>query len=145
MQIKEILANFNEQLNDFFNEKRKNKPITFQVDWRNEQFDIPIIDMQESYWYLEDDGTIVFRINDDIGVYDEYRLKIGTLNEFKVELEEFLKRNGNEEQETNEDEIKNNFFFYTSDDGFSGSYWLVNDFTFIDDGDKVIIKINDWG
>ena len=148
MQIREILKDFNKQLKDICNEENMNKPITFQVDWRCEQFNVPIIDMQESYWYFEDDGTIVFRINDDIGVYDEYRLKIGTLKEFQTELETFLKMNGDEEQEANgecEDEIKDNFFFYTADDGYSGSYWLVSDFAFIDDDDKIIIKINDWG
>lgn len=148
MKIKEILKEFNKQLKNICNEENMNKPIAFQVDWRCEQFNVPIIDMQESYWYFEDDGTIVFRINDDIGVPNEYRLKIGTLKEFQTELEEFLKRNGDEKQEADgecEDEIRNNFFFYTSDDGYSGSYWLVSDFAFIDDDDKIIIKINDWG
>lgn len=143
MEIKEILKEFNKQLNDFFNEERKNKPIAFQVDWRCEEFNEPIVDMNWSYWYFEDDGTIVFRIND---IYDDVGLHNGSLIEFKNEFNEFLKEFGNTEQGECDTNIKDTFFFFTEDeDHLGGSYWAVNDFNFIDDGDKVIIKINDWG
>lgn len=146
MQIKEILTNFGKQLNDIYNEETKNKPIAFQVYWRCEQLNKPIIDMRESYWYFEDDGTIVFRINDTTGTECDYELKTGTFQEFKSNFDEFLKQNGDTEQGKCDSEIENNFFFFTEDyDGLSGSYWLVSDFTFIDDDDKIIIKINDWG
>ena len=146
MQIKEILKEFNKQLKDICNEKTENKPIAFQVDWRCEQLNEPIIDMRESYWYFEDDGTIVFRINDTTGIDCDYEFNTGTLQEFKSDLDEFLRQNGDREQGECDSDIENNFFFFTEDyDGLSGSYWWVSDFAFIDDGDKVIIKINDWG
>ena len=143
MKIKEILKEFNKQLNDFFNEETENKPISFQVDWRCEQFDEDIVDMNHSYWYFEDDGTIVFRIND---IYNDVKLHDGTLKEFKDDFDNFLKDFGDTEQGECENEIEDNFFFFTEDEDYlGGSYWLVSDFAFINDDDKVIIKINDWG
>ena len=41
--------------------------------------------------------------------------------------------------------MKPTIIFTEDEDHLGGSYWAVNDFNFIDDGDKVIIKINDWG
>lgn len=145
MKIGKILKKFEKETRNTLNEANKNKPITFQVDWRYEQFDVQKIDMTESYWYFEDDGTIVFRINDNIGVDDDYKLKTGTFQEFKKDLERFLKENGDKEQGECDSEIENTFFFYTADeDGLSGSYWRVSEFAIIKDDDKVIIKINDF-
>ena len=86
----------------------------------------------------------MFRINDNIGSDDKYEVKIGTLQEFKDELNNFLIEFGEIEQGECEKEIQDNFFFYTNDDGYSGSYWCVDDFGFIVNDNEVIIQINDW-
>ena len=143
MRIKDILKDFSTELNKICTEENKHKPIKFEVDWRSTKYNTNTIDMGESYWYFEDDGTIVFRINDDIGVDDEYKLKTGTLQEFQKNLEVFLDDYGNKEQSEYLDmeEAKDIFYFYTAD----GSYWVVSDFRFIIDEMSILIKINDWG
>lgn len=69
MKIKEVLKPFVEDLNsflDFFGDKEQegiddniNGEIYIMID--DNYF---LVDMKDSYWYHEDDGTIVFRVND---------------------------------------------------------------------------------
>lgn len=145
MKIKEILKQFNKELNKICTEENQHKTIAFKVTWRSTKYTTNIIDMNESYWYLEDDGTIVFRINDDIGVDDEYKLKTGTLIEFKNDLNRFLRDYGDEDQIDYLDidmiEAKDIFYFYTAD----GSYWVAEEFQFIIKESCIIIDITDWG
>ena len=146
MKIRAILDDFSKMINSICNEETKHLPVTFQVNWRDTNFNEPVIDMRESYWYFEDDGTIVFRIND---TDENTELNTGTLIEFKQELDNFLDENGNKDQM--EDGVIDNyevidaFYFFTKEDALSGSYWYVSHFALYNDGDKIIIAIEDWG
>lgn len=153
MKIKDILKNFQKQINNVISEENKYKPIAFAVDWKNKYFVEPKIDMQDSYWCFEDDGTIVFRINDVTGLnideYNEYEPSTSTFIEFKQELDNFLNAYGNYDQEEDgcidNDDIIGAFYFFTADSRTSGSYWYVHSFQIINDDNKIIISINDWG
>ena len=145
MKIRAILNDFEKRVKNVLNEENKNKPIVFEIVWRNETFTVAVIDMEQSYWYFEDDGTIVFRINDTL---EDTKLKTGTFSEFKKELDNFLLEYGDIDQlkdgNIDNTEVINTFYFFTKDDKYSGSYWNVDDFAIYDDGDKIIIQINDF-
>ena len=146
MKIRAILNNFSKRVNSVYSEQTKHLPVTFQVNWRDSDFNEPIIDMRESYWYFEDDGCIVFRIND---TDEDNQLNIGTFGEFKQELDNFLDEFGDKDQM--EDGVIDNyevvdaFYFFTKEDALSGSYWYVSEFKIYNDGDKITIAIEDWG
>lgn len=70
MKVKDILEEFCDNLKEFLEHfgDEKHEPLEEEDD----QFYIMIcedgsyyqVDMDRSYWYKEDDGTIVFRVND---------------------------------------------------------------------------------
>lgn len=69
MKITDVLKPFMNQLKDFMNSKEglEHEP---DDDWNNGMFFfmfgdtyIPV-EIDKSYWYEEDDGTIVYRINE---------------------------------------------------------------------------------
>ena len=67
----------------------------------------------------------------------------------KQELDNFLNAYGNYDQEEDgcidNDDVIGAFYFFTADSRTSGSYWYVHSFQIIDDDNKIIISINDWG
>lgn len=146
MKIRAILDEFSKRINSVCDEQTKHLPVAFQVNWRDSNFNTPVIDMRESYWYFEDDGCIVFRIND---TDEDAELNIGTFIEFKQELDNFLNEYGDKDQlkdaVIDNYEVVDAFYFFTKEDALSGSYWSVSQFTIYNDGDKIIIAIEDWG
>lgn len=73
MKIKEILKPFKEELEEFIKNFGNKKHSPDEEEYKDifyiyvEGTYFPI-DMKNSYWYEEDDGTIVFRVNDMTGV-----------------------------------------------------------------------------
>ena len=71
MKIKEVLKSFCEELKEFLETdgNKQHNPLEYEDIGK---FYIMIcedgsyyqVDMNNSYWYYEDDGTIVFRVND---------------------------------------------------------------------------------
>lgn len=69
MKVKDILYNFIEETKRFIHNDGEedtqdydNKDDDFYIMFDDSYFRI---DMDSSYWILEDDGTVVFRVNDD--------------------------------------------------------------------------------
>lgn len=71
MKIKEVLKPFVEETKEFLRDfgNKKHKPLEnddvgkfYIMICENEGY--YQVDMENSYWYEEDDGTVVFRVND---------------------------------------------------------------------------------
>ena len=73
MKIKEILKPFKEELEEFIKNFGDKEHSPDKEEYKDifyiyvEEVYFPV-DMKNSYWYEEDDGTIVFRVNDMTGV-----------------------------------------------------------------------------
>ena len=63
MKVKEILKLFKEDLDEFINKygKETSDDDCFYVMIDNTYY---CVNINDSYWYHEDDGTVVFRVND---------------------------------------------------------------------------------
>lgn len=141
MQIKDILKYFYTRCTIYMHEnlQRASKNIAIHINGHNI---IDTVDMQESYWYFEDDGTIVFRINDTTGLPKSYIPNKSIFQAFIHETETFLDGYGETEQEEYEIDdigIIGSFYFFTNDDEM---YHRVEKFTIDEDDKNVIININ---
>ena len=63
MKVKEILKQFCEDLRRYINNfgDDTSDDDCFYIMIEDNYY---MVDIRDSYWYLEDDGTVVFRVND---------------------------------------------------------------------------------
>ena len=88
MKVLAILEPFVKDLYDFimFNGNTETEDNFFSIQYGDIYIEV---DMNNSYWYFEDDGTVVFRLNDLTGVNnDECVYDNGRCNNCKLCLTE---------------------------------------------------------
>ena len=171
-KVKTIIEPFYKQLSNFIAENKDTKTTGLYIQ---EQNDLHKVDIDNSYMHHDDDGQMIFRINDYIGLDNQEeiikQLNKTTENTVKETLypleksfKDFLDTYGNKEIKLAEyDEEFNTKYYYIEEEDFANELSIAFCDTqrsgvdicpfstkkshFYLDNNKIILKIiyNDWG